>query len=210
MGIQTSGKGTHGKRLASDLAVPHIEISNVLGQRAASDDETGRAIAAHMRKGELVPDVLVSHALALRLAESRQVGFVLDGYPRQGTQVDTLDAMLGRLGVELDAPIHLALSVEEARTRIANRLVCDLCDRVTSRIVAVQGGPCPEPRCSGTLIYREDDRDREVVERRITGFLELTVPIINAYRDSGRLVEIDAGRDPDLVYAELIRVLKGL
>jgi adenylate kinase len=210
MGIQTSGKGSQGKRLASELRVPYIEISNVLRERAAIKDETGRAIAVHLRMGELVPDSVVTQVLALRLAKSSDVGFVLDGYPRQGTQVDTLDAMLYRLGVQLDAPVHLALSVDQARRRIADRLVCGTCGRSTSRTMARANERCPDTACDGVVTQRSDDQDPEVVERRISDFLELTMPIIAAYRESKRLIEIDADRDPELVYADLLTVLQRL
>jgi adenylate kinase family enzyme len=51
--------------------------------------------------------------------------------------------------------------------------------------------------------HRPDDRDPNAVERRIADFLEFTVPVIEEYRESARLVEIDAARESEVVYEDL-------
>jgi adenylate kinase len=202
IGIQASGKGTFGRRLANDFDVPHIEIGEVLRERAKVDDEVGRSIAKKQAAGEFADEAVVVQSLAEALAEAPR-GFVLDGFPRLGRQVDTLDAMLARLGVCLDAPIYLELSDDEARERIANRLVCNVCKRSTTRLVSDEGGPCPVPACDGKLTHRRDDRNRPTVDKRLQEFHEFTMPIVEEYRRSGRLIEIDVSRNLDAAYAEL-------
>lgn len=202
MGIQASGKGTFGRRLAKDLDVPHIEIGAVLRERARVDDEVGRAIADKQRAGEFADEAIVVQALAGALAEA-PAGFILDGFPRFGRQVETLDAMLKRLGVRLDAPVYLKLSEEDARERLANRLVCRRCQRSTTRLVAAEGGPCPYADCGGQLTHRPDDRDPVTVAKRLQEFRESTVPVVQEYRKSGRLIEIDVSPEADGAFAEL-------
>lgn len=141
MGRQASGKGTQGERLAHDLSVPRIEIGAIVRERGLIDDEVGRKIAEQSEAGVLVDESFVVQTLADRLAREPTRGFVLDGFPRQGTQVETLDAMLARLGVRLDAPVHLMIDEELARQRLADRLVCPDCKRTTSVASAHLGGP---------------------------------------------------------------------
>jgi adenylate kinase len=203
MGIQGSGKGVQGDRLASDLCVPRIVIGDVIRERARVDDEVGREIADQMGRGELVAEPVVVQALAVRLALRPEDGFVLDGFPRSGTQVGTLDAMLGRLGAQLDVAIHLEIDEQTARSRMADRLVCSVCNAPTSRRRVGTGDPCPLDSCVGTVVPRTDDQDSVAVDTRLAEFYALTVPVIDEYRQTGRLIEIEATRDEDAVYDEM-------
>src|SRR3954469_1244840 len=95
MGVQSSGKGTLGKRLAAELVVPHIVIGELLRERAAVDDELGRRVAVKLGRGEFAEESVVVQTLAERIADAPS-GFVLDGFPRFGRQIETLDVMLTR------------------------------------------------------------------------------------------------------------------
>ena len=206
MGIQSSGKGTLGSRLAKELRVPHVVIGELLRQRATVDDDIGRQVAARQAEGKFADEAVVVQVLAERLADA-PAGFVLDGFPRFGKQVDTLDAMLQRLGTRLDAPVHLKLSEADARGRIMNRLVCSRCGHATSRLYDEEGGSCPANECSGTLAWRSDDRNPQAVETRIAEFKQHTLPVIESYRRSGRLIEVDVATDSESAYDELRQAL---
>ncbi len=116
---------------------------------------------------------------------------MLDGFPRSGAQVKTLDAMLERLGVKLSAAVLLRLSEADARQRLANRLICETCKGSTTVLFANDGGQCPVADCTGTLTHRPDDRAPTTVDNRLAEFRELTMPVVAEYRASGRLIEID-------------------
>jgi adenylate kinase len=156
-----------------------------------------------MALGELVDESLAVQLLAVRLGEVSLSGFVLDGFPRSGPQVETLDAMLAHLGVSLDAAVHLSLDEKVARNRIADRLVCSLCKNSTSRLVVAAGSRCPSAPCRGMVSPRADDQDEAAINMRLSEFRELTRPVIDKYRAAGRLIEIDASREEVAVYAEL-------
>lgn len=209
MGIQASGKGSVARKLAEAFCVDHIEIGRMCRARAREDDEVGRAIKARMDVGQLVSEAVIVQALAERLAEARFAGFVLDGFPRTGNQVATLDAMLESLGVKLDAPIYLELDPDTARRRIEDRLVCTVCGDSTNVHVAKEHGLCPKAECGGKLTRRDDDQDPEAVSNRISQFVTETLPVIQEYADSDRLITIDASRDPSIVYAEIVARVKG-
>lgn len=210
MGRQGSGKGTQGERLARDLSVPRIEIGAIVRDRGLIDDEVGRKIAAQSEAGGLADEAFVVQSLAEWLAREPTRGFVLDGFPRKGTQVETLDAMLARLGVRLDAPVHLMIDENLARQRMADRLVCPECKRSTNVASARLAGPCPTEGCGGVLDTRKDDRDPGSVDQRLSDFRELTVPVIDEYRDAGRLIEIDASRREAVVYEDLLAQLHSI
>ena len=57
---------------------------------------------------------------------------------------------------------------------------------------------------------RPDDRDREVVERRLRTFHAETGPLVDYYRDRGLLVTVDATPPPDAVTAAILTALAGI
>ena len=58
--------------------------------------ELGKRVKAIMESGGYVPDDITVEILAQRLAEpDAQAGYILDGFPRTGPQVEALDRLIG-------------------------------------------------------------------------------------------------------------------
>jgi adenylate kinase len=75
-----------------------------------------------MDKGELVPDSLTNEMVKDRLAkDDAKAGFLLDGFPRNVSQAEVLDAILAESGESLDAALELSLDNEEIVKRLSIR-----------------------------------------------------------------------------------------
>jgi adenylate kinase len=64
-------------------------------------------------------------------------------------------------------------------------------------------------RMAHRLAGRSDDRDREVIDRRLRTFHDETDPVVDYYRDRGRLVTVDAAQPPEAVTAAILAALAG-
>jgi adenylate kinase len=53
------------------------------------------------------------------------------------------------------------------------------------------------------LVQRDDDKE-EVVRDRMKVFDDTMGPVISKYRNSGRLVEVDAAQDPQDVFDQIL------
>jgi adenylate kinase len=104
-------------------------------------------------------------------------GYILEGFPRTVSQARAAEARHGS-GLA-DAVVVLDLPDDLARQRIAKRMAAG----------------------------RSDDRDREVVERRLHTFHAQTGPLVDYYRDRGLLVPVDATPPPDAVTAAILTAL---
>jgi len=60
----------------------------------------------------------------------------------------------------------------------------------------------------GSELYQRDDDKVETVKRRIDVYLAQTSPLINYYRDHGKLVEIDGTQAIEQVNEDLLHALK--
>ncbi|MEM8961097.1 MAG: adenylate kinase [Acidobacteriota bacterium] len=103
LGPPNSGKGTQAARLAEHLGIPAISTGEMLRAAVAAGNELGKTVDAVMKSGELVNDELMAEVVRERLAQDdASNGFILDGYPRTGSQADTLDEILQGIGASVD------------------------------------------------------------------------------------------------------------
>ena len=198
------GKGTQAAQLQALLGVPHVSTGNIL--RAAIQQEgspLGREVRRFVENGRLVPDDLMGDLIAERLErKDATAGFILDGFPRTLEQVSILEGVLGRLGMVLDRVLMLVVPETEIVRRLSGRRTCPECGTVfhlESRPAAVPG-VCDA--CGSALVQRADDTE-QVIRERMKVYSDQTLPVADAYRAKGLLVEVDGFGDVDAVRARL-------
>jgi adenylate kinase len=200
LGPPGAGKGTQSERLAERYGVEHVTTGAAL--RANRDVETEYGTPREfMEAGELVPDPVVDEIVDTALSAAD--GFVLDGYPRNLDQAETLSGM-----TDLDAVILLEVDREELVDRLTGRRVCPECEanyHVEFSPPATEG-VCDE--CGADLIQREDDGE-ETVRERLRVYEENTAPVVERYREAGRLVTVDGEGSPDEVFDRLVAAIDG-
>lgn len=194
LGAPGAGKGTQSSNIVEECEVDHITTGDAL--RANKDMETEHGTPReYMEAGELVPDAVVNEIVeaALKLAD----GFVLDGYPRNLSQVEHLSDI-----TDLDLVAFLDVSKDELVDRLTGRRVCSECGRNyhVDFDPPAEEGVCDE--CGGELIQRDDDNE-ETVKERLDVFEENTQLVIDRYEETGDLVRIDGEQSPDDVWADL-------
>jgi adenylate kinase len=177
-GPPAAGKGTHAKRLARDLKIPHIATGDMLRQAIAEGTPLGREAAATIGRGELVPDLVVNALVEQRLASpDARDGYLLDGYPRTVPQAQALDRLMP-LGA--DAVLALDAPEEVLVNRIAGRSICAQCQSVYNRYYRRPqvAGRCDA--CGGVLTPRSDD-DEPAVRRRLEQYRAKTAPVLSYF-----------------------------
>ena len=204
MGPPGVGKGTQAAQLQALLGVPHVSTGNIL--RAAIQQEgspLGREVRRFVESGRLVPDDLMGDLIAERVErEDAAAGFILDGFPRTLEQVSILEGVLGRLGLALDRVLMLVVPETEIVRRLSGRRTCPKCGTVfhlESRPPAAPG-VCDE--CGSALVQRTDDTE-QVIRERMKVYAGQTLPVADAYRAKGILVEVDGFGEVDAVRSRL-------
>ena len=210
MGPPGVGKGTQAEQMQALLGVPHISTGNIL--RAAIEQDgspLGAKVRGFVESGRLVPDGLMGDLIGERLGRKDAAGgFILDGFPRTLEQVSILEDVLGRLGLKLDKVLMMRAPDAEIVRRLSGRRTCPKCGSVfhlESRPPAVSG-VCDA--CGSALVQRPDDTE-QVIRERMKVYAEQTLPVADAYRAKGLLLEIDGFGDVEAVRARLASGLKG-
>ncbi len=203
LGAPGSGKGTQAKRLEDDFGWPQVSTGDLLRAAVASGSELGLKAKAIMDAGNLVSDEIVLAIIKDRLAEDDAAnGFVLDGFPRNGTQAADLETVLADLGFSLDCAVLMDVGFDILMKRLTGRRTCS----VTGQLLNVYFSPqsdldaCTE--AGGELIQRADDNE-ETIGNRLEVYQRETEPLIEYYRDAGLLRTVAAEGSPEDVYARL-------
>ncbi|MDP1794662.1 MAG: nucleoside monophosphate kinase, partial [Acidimicrobiales bacterium] len=114
LGKQGAGKGTQCVRLARHYVVSHVSTGDIFRAAVRSESDLGKQVKGFLDAGDLVPDEVTLAAVNERLnhPDTRNRGFILDGFPRSVSQADGLDKLLDPN--RLDMVIDLHISTEEA------------------------------------------------------------------------------------------------
>jgi adenylate kinase len=181
LGPQGAGKGTQGRLIASEYAIPHVATGDMLRAAMADGSELGQQVRPIYDSGRLVPDNLMIALIRERLSgEDAREGFVLDGFPRTMAQADALEEMLREIGRDLDVVFEFQIPDEVGRERMLKR-------------DAEEG--------------RTDDTP-EAIDERLRLYHEETKPLIEYYRTRGNLVGVHGDRPVNQVFSEIQQTLE--
>lgn len=204
LGPPGAGKGTQAARLAAKYGIPQISTGDMLREAAATGTEFGQRVKAIMDSGDLVDDDTMGRVVQERLAKPDAAGgAILDGYPRTSVQAETLEGLLSEAGLAgVDMILFLDVPEEVLVERLSRRRACPSCNanyHLSFNPPAVED-VCD--RCGAGLIQREDDRE-DVVRERLSVYRELTEPLVQHYRATGKLVQVDGAAGIDEVFARV-------
>lgn len=122
LGPPNSGKGTQAARVAERLGVPAISTGEMLRQAVAAATALGKRVEEIMASGALVDDETMADVVRERLrGDDTRTGFLLDGYPRTLPQAETLEAILGERGEELNAAVLIEVPEDQLVARALER-----------------------------------------------------------------------------------------
>ena len=180
LGAPGSGKGTQATRLREHLQVPHISTGELLRAAVAAGSALGLQAKAVMEAGNLVSDDIVLGMLEERLLKpDTGNGFILDGYPRNLAQARALDALLDRIGQPADVAVQLDVATDL------------LVDRLSGR---------------AKLEGRADDSP-DAVRKRLDVYSEQTAPVVDFYRNQGKLACVHGEGGMDEVFVRILEAI---
>lgn len=209
LGAPGSGKGTQAGAISEELGVAHVASGDLFREAESRGDELGRQVKSYLEQGLLVPDEITIRMILERIAAPGCAeGFVLDGFPRTLEQARALDLALGEMGKAVEVALHIKVSTEELVRRLSGRFICRQCQTPYHQVTSPPevAGRCD--RCGGELYQRPDDVP-ETVRKRIEVYFAQTAPLIDYYREAGKLVEVNGEGGIVEVGQEVLTALKG-
>lgn len=181
LGGPGSGKGTQSARIVSEFGFVHLSAGDLLREEVNSGSTNGDMIANTIKNGEIVPSVVTVNLLKNAIEKSGKDKFLVDGFPRNEE--------------------NNASWKENMAPHVNTKLVLFF--------------ECPEKVLESRLLARGEtsaraDDNLATIKKRFVTFTGQTIPVVEYYEKQHKVARIDANRAPDVVYAEVQKVITGL
>jgi len=173
-----AGKGTQSENLISKYGLVHLSTGDILRSEIDRGTALGKKAKEIMDKGELVSDDIVIGMIESKLDDNTNAkGFIFDGFPRTTAQAIALDDLLQKKGTGISGMLALEVDDEELTTRLLKR---------------------------GESSGRADDRNEEIIRRRIQEYNNKTLPLKTFYSEQGKFHSIDGIGTIDGIFKSLV------
>lgn len=200
MGAPGAGKGTQARLIQERLGLPQISTGDMLRALATDDIHTTQA------SGRLISDAVVIDLVRQRTSvDDCRNGYVLDGFPRTLVQAEMLDQLASAEG-KLLRPILIDVAAAVLEKRLTGRRNCP----VGKEIYNIYFKP---PRVDDIcdvhevqLLQRADDTI-DKVQVRLEAYEKQTAPVIDYYKQSGRLEIVDGDQETETIYSDLEKIM---
>ena len=203
LGAPGSGKGTQAQRIQKEHGLPQISTGDLLRKAVADKTPLGQQAKKAMDAGELVSDDIVLGMIKERIAEGdAQRGFILDGFPRNTSQADSLDALLAGLKLTLDRVVLMDVDFDILMKRLTGRRTCSKTGAVLNIYFSSPAELEACKKAGGELVQRQDDNE-ETIRNRLQVYERQTAPLIDYYTKKGLLKTVAATGEVDAVYTRL-------
>ena len=115
MGAPYSGRTTLGKKLANHYGFIYVSTSFLIAEEIRKESIHGKKIKEQYLRGEQVDNFLIEKLIDERISQKdcRMMGFVLEGYPKNQSQMDNIKHM--RLNPTLFVAIDTPRAISEQR-----------------------------------------------------------------------------------------------
>ena len=201
LGPPGAGKGSLAVKVAEDYKIPHISTGDIFRANIKAQTPLGVKVKAIIDSGSLVSDELTFELVKDRLAQDDcKNGYILDGFPRTIPQAEMLEKLVNDVKV-----VNFEIKDEIVIRRLSTRRVCKACGanfNVLTLPPKVEG-VCD--KCGGELYQRDDDKQESILHR-MDVYREQTEPLINYYKNKGKITDLDASIETDILLGEFKKI----
>ena len=201
-GAPGAGKGTQSALMVDRLGYIQISTGDLFRKAIKEKTELGRKAQEFMDKGQLVPDTVTVSMVDEVLAHLGAKPFILDGFPRNVSQAESLSELLKKRGLSVDKAIFLEVPDSALLARLTGRRVCKACGTVfhVDSKPPQQEGVCDV--CGGQVVQRNDDKE-EVIATRLKTYRESTAPLRDYFERQGKLVVVNGQQNTEVVFKDI-------
>jgi adenylate kinase len=218
-GPNGSGKGTQGAKVQEKYNISHIESGAIFRKNIGGGTELGKQAKEYIDRGDLVPDDITIPMILDRLKEDDcKKGWLLDGFPRNKVQGETLAKALKDAGIDLNYVIEIILDRQIAKERIMGRRLCANDNNHPNHIAFEAIKPVEKDGklvcrvCGGELSARADDQDEDAIGKRHGIYYDEntgTMAAVNYFKsiDGPKVISVDGSASIQTVLDSIMKEL---
>ncbi len=205
IGAPGAGKGTQARLLSEKYGYPQISTGDILRAMSKADTPRGQQLREMMSAGKLVSDDILADLIFTRTSQDDcRDGYILDGFPRTLNQAHTLEELAERQG-KVILLVRVVVNEDVLFKRLTGRWICTKCGEIYNIYFrpSKREGVCD---LDGEPLRQRDDDKPESVTRRFEEYWA-TATMIDYYKQSGRLIEVDGEGPVNVVFEKLREVI---
>jgi adenylate kinase len=198
LGPPGAGKGTVAKIAIKEFNIIQISTGDLFRYEIKEETPLGLKVASILEKGDLVPDELTIEIVKQRTLKSDCAnGYILDGFPRTINQ-----AVAWEEADNIDKVVLFNVTEDVILRRLGGRRICPKCGAIYNiyTLKPKNEGYCDKD--NEKLIIRKDDQETAIINR-LNIYNNDTKPLIDFYKNLGKIVEIDANVDADKSFEQI-------
>lgn len=176
-----AGKGTQSRLLTQRHNFTYIATGDIIRAEMKAQTPLGLEMKKLVQQGKFVDDATILKLIGNKLDEHENV--LLDGYPRNLSQAQELDKHK-----HIDACVFLDITDEEAITRLSTRWMVNCKGEQIS--FPDQKSAEEFAQKNGCEVFHRKDDNPEIAKERLTVYHEQTQPILDHYKQQGKLIII--------------------
>lgn len=208
IGPPGAGKGTQARLLSEKYGYPQISTGDILREMAQAETSLGSEIRKTLASGKLVSDEILAEVIQARTSRSDCInGYILDGFPRTVNQAHQLEDLAEQQKKDV-LLVRVKVHEDVLLKRLTGRWTCTKCGEIYN---VYSRPPKSEGICDlddQPLKQRSDDNPDSVV-RRFEEYKSSTAPLIEYYRNSGRLIETTGEGEVEEIFDKLCSLIEG-
>jgi adenylate kinase len=211
-GAPGAGKGTQCSLLAKKKGWLHVSTGSILRAEVATGSALGREIDKVSSQGNLVSDELLFNCLEAYLKRVSQPPLImLDGVPRNVTQVPSLIQKLNAVNVKIIGTIVYSIDQNMLVERFSKRVVCKNCDSIFSVDSPESLGDLKCDNCGSVgLMYRRVDDSPEVVVKRLKLYESVTFPALAELKKIAPVKEVVAEGSAEEISVQTLLAIESI
>ena len=167
LGPPGCGKGTQSKILVDEKGFLQISTGDLLRKTAETKTSFGNEINNIMKKGDLVPDIVVIKMILEEITNNYGKNFIFDGFPRNLNQAEKLDEAFLEKKIKIDYVVLLDVKLDILQQRIEKRI-----------------------KEAGHENVRQDD-NINTLTKRVETYKNMTVPLVKYYTNQNKLTKLN-------------------
>jgi adenylate kinase len=208
LGPQGSGKSTQAQLLSSKYNLHWIITGQLLRNIVSQGGQKSKEVNKYISAGELVPDSILFEYIYepyLKKIKSNQK-IIFDGMPRNIDQMKKFHQLISKLNIS--RPILLVIDVPDdcVYKRISLRKMCPQCgtsykpdDKQYKKNIC--------SKCFKKLVKRQDDINKQALQKRLSIYHSQTKKIISFYRKNNLLITVDGRKSVKEVFNDIVNKL---
>ena len=178
-----AGKGTQSNLIVKKYKLHQLSTGELLRKEIKINSELGKKISSIINLGNLVSDEIVLNLIKNYISKDiYRNKLIFDGYPRNLIQAKNLGDLLNKNNQKIDLALKLTVSLETIKKRILERK---------------------------NLEKRDDDKE-EIAIKRYKTYEENIKPVIDFYKQSNLLKEVNAEASITEISDEISGLIDGI